>query len=237
MKSIFGYDSPLMQILAYIGDLIILNITFLICCIPLFTIGAAQAGMYTAMRVLNDKEDDTSPLKAFFRGFRNGFGKVTLAWGLLIVIMGIVSYACLWAYGLGLNIWFCLIPVCICALFVSQVPAFHSRFDCTPIQLIRNTWFLVIAHPLRSIGNAALIWLPVIVVRLPLDLAMNSMLLWMTIYYSAAFLFGELLLRKPFKTLMDDFNARNAVEEDPEEVQRRQEEEEAKKVFHDVPSK
>jgi len=235
MKGIFSYDSPLMQILSYIGDLIILNFIYLLCCIPVVTIGAAQAGLYTAMRVLNDKEDDSSVVAAYFRGFKNGFFKVTIAWGLLFVLMVVVSLGSVWAYAMGLPVWICITAVCLCALFISQVPAFHSRFDCTPMQLIRNSFFLIIAHPLRSIGNALLIWLPVIVLLcLGMYLFMGATPLWMTLYYSTAFLFGELILRKPFKTLVDDFNAKKAEEEGekPEE-----EEKESLKVFQDVPGK
>ena len=88
MNSIFSYDSPLMQVLTYIGDLIILNFIFLLCCLPVFTIGAAQAGMFTAVRVLSDKEDDSSAVAAFFRGFKNGFGKVTLTSIACALILG-----------------------------------------------------------------------------------------------------------------------------------------------------
>lgn len=239
MKSIFAYDSPLMQILSYIGDMIILNFVFLLCCCPIFTIGAAQAGMYTAMRVLNDKEDDSSPLKAFFRGFTGGFLKVSIAWNLLFAVVAVMSVVGLYAYAFGLPAWACLVPICIAALFQSLVPAFHSRFECSPWQLIRNSWFLAVAHPLRSVGTALLIWIPVIVLLWPgegIKLFMFMTPVWGTIYYSTALLFSELFLRKPFKTLIDDFNARHETEEEPES-QKKLEEAEANKIFHDVPSK
>lgn len=235
MKSIFSYDSPMMQILSYIGDLIILNFIYLLCCIPVLTIGAAQAGLYTAMRVLNDKEDDSSVVAAFFRGFKNGFLKITLAWGLMFGLMAVVSYACIWAYTLGLPTWICIVPVCICALFISQIPAFHSRFDCQPLHLFRNSFVLIIAHPLRAFGNALLIWAPVIVLLCSgMYIFMGATPLWLTLYYSTAFLFGELFLRKPFKTLVDDFNAKQAEEAGEEEPE---EEKESLKVFEDVPGK
>ena len=58
MNGLFSYDSKPMQLLGFLGDLILLNILYLVCCIPLFTIGAAQAGLFTACKVLLDKEDD-----------------------------------------------------------------------------------------------------------------------------------------------------------------------------------
>lgn len=232
MNSIFSYDSPVMQILMYIGDLIILNFLFLLCSLPIFTIGAAQAGLFTAMRVLNDKEDDSSVTAAFFRGFTNGFWKVTLSWNLLLVAMLVLAAVGALAYVLQLPAWLCIAPICVAAVFQSLVPAFHSRFDCTAMQLIRNSWFLLIAHPLRSLAVTVLIWVPVLVLVAfgGMTTFMMGVPVWCTLYYSTAFLFCELFLRKPFKTLVDDFNARQEAEkgDEPEALP-----EESKKIFSD----
>lgn len=228
MKSIFSYDSPVMQILMYIGDLIILNFIYLICCLPIFTIGAAQAGMYTAMRVLNDKEDDSSAAAAFFRGFANGFGKVTLAWGLLSLGLVLVGVAAIYGYALELPAWVCIVSFCVGALFQSLVPAFHSRFGCTAMQLIRNSWFLLVAHPLRSLGVAVLVWLPGAIFLIDGYTFMMLAPIWCTLYFATAFLFAELFLRKPFKTLVDNFN-----EAHPEALPEPEEAEE--KIFSDTP--
>lgn len=233
MNSIFSYDSPMMQILMYIGDLIILNFIFLLCCIPVFTIGAAQAGLYTAIRVLNDKEDDSSPTAAFFRGFKSGFGTVTLSWGLLGLLLVISGIAAVFAGTLGLPRWLCILPLFILAAFMSLVPAFHSRFGCTAMQLYRNVFLLLLTHPLRSIGAAVLMWVPVIVMYYSnLYNGMATSLIWLTIYYSAAALFGELFLRKPFGVLVEEFNRRQKeaegdCEEEPSD-------EETEKIFSDV---
>lgn len=236
MNSIFSYDSPMMQILTYIGDLIILNFLYLICCLPVFTIGAAQAGMYTAMRVLNDKEDDSSAVAAFFRGFKNGFGKVTLSWLLILGIMAVLAAVCALAYVMQLPVWLCIAPICICAIFQSLVPAFHSRFDCTAMQLIRNSWFLLIAHPLRSIATALLVWAPVLVLAIGgMYVFMMATPIWCTLYYSTAILFAELFLRKPFKTLVEEFNRRKAEEDAAAGIQPEALPTESKKVFSDVP--
>ena len=50
MKSIFNLDSPLMQMLTRIGDMILLNVLFLICCIPVITAGASIAAMHKMLQ-------------------------------------------------------------------------------------------------------------------------------------------------------------------------------------------
>ena len=43
----FNYDSPIMQFLTRLTDLFILNFLFLICSIPIITIGASATALYS----------------------------------------------------------------------------------------------------------------------------------------------------------------------------------------------
>ena len=205
--NLLHYDSPVMTILGRIGDLIMLNFIYLLCCIPIFTIGAAQAGMFRATRVMQDPEDDSSVVNAFFKGFADGFGKVTIAWGIMGLLLLFVAYFCITGYIMQiLPLWMCVAPVCIVALYQAMIPAFHSRFDCSVKQLLRNPWFLVVTHPLRSIGVAVLIWLPVLVLLLlGMYIFMATGPVLITLYYSTAFLFAYKFLKKPFNLILEDF--------------------------------
>lgn len=213
---LFHYDSKLMQILMFIGDLMILNVLYVLCCLPIVTIGAAQAGLYSGVRVLNDPEDDSSAAGAFFKGFKNGFLKVTVAWGLMAVlsaVMVVVWWLCVNIEHADLGMaptWMAVVGICIAAVFQSLVTVFHSRFDCKPLQLIRNAWFLLVAHPLRSLALSILIWLPFVLFLVRTYFFMTTAPLWLMLYYAVAALFGDLMMRKPFKTLIDHFNETNA---------------------------
>ena len=44
---LFDHDGPLMRALTYLGNLILLNLVFLLCCLPVVTAGAACAALYT----------------------------------------------------------------------------------------------------------------------------------------------------------------------------------------------
>lgn len=216
----FHYDSKPMQVLMYIGDLIILNVIYILCCLPVITIGAAQAGLYSAVKVLNDKDDDSSPAAAFFKGFANGFGTVTLAWGILtLVLCGVTVASYLTALnnaavtGIRIPLWIFAIPVILVALFQSLVPIFHSRFSCKPLHLIRNCWFLLVGHPLRSIGVAVLVWLPAIVFLMNTYTFLSILPAWITLYFSTAAVFSMKFMQKPFNTLIEYFNEQNTEAE------------------------
>ena len=227
MGNLFSYENPIMQALMKLGDLMILNFIYLGCCIPVFTIGAASAGLYTAMKVMQDPEDDTSLIAAFFRGFKAGFGKVTLAWGMMTLLTLLVcaaGYMGFFAY--SRPAWICIVPVVIAAWYSAQIPAFHSRFGCTVWQLIRNVWFLIIAHPLRTLGVAILTWLPFgllaygIVFTGDIFAFMAMAPIWITLYFGTAWYFSYSFLKKPFEVLIEHFNKTQAetVEATAEEI-------------------
>lgn len=208
----FSYESKPMQILMYVGDLIILNLLFLLCSLPIFTIGAAQAGLYSGVKVLQDPEDDTAPSAAFFKGFRTGFKQITLVFSVLFVIfigLAVVAYLC-FVYDQFIGnapMWMSIVSLGIVALFISLTALFHARFNCTAWQLVRNAWLLALAHPLRSLAVGVLTWLPLVVFALADFVTFIGITpVWLTVYYSAAFLFSFSIMKKPFNTLIEHFN-------------------------------
>lgn len=221
MRGIFSYDSPLGQVINFIADLFIVNFLFLLCCIPVITIGPAQSGLYNAMRILQDPEDDSSPVKAFFRGFKNGFLSISVVWTLFLIFDVILFYTMLMCFDYadtGVLIHWAIptVGLLISLILHAGMTAFHSRFQCTAGQLIRNTFLLLISHPLCSLAVAALTWAPVILFFLMPNLFLDLIPLFLTVYYSLAFMFGALVMKKPFKQLIDDFEA-TEKEEKPEE--------------------
>lgn len=236
MNSIFSYDSKPMQILMFIGDLMFLNILFLLCCIPVVTIGAAQAGLHTAVKVLLDQEDDSSVYVAFFRGLTSGFGTVTLAWSLVTVLLGVVVILGVTAIRLGSPAWIVVLALAIVALFQTMVPAIHARLGCNWWQLIRNAWFFIFAHPLRCLGSMIVLWIPGVAFADAMvgfwELA-DLYSLFMatpvvgTLYYSTALCFIHGFLKKPFKVAIDHFNATHGIQPESNEKTSEEDEEDA----------
>ena len=240
MNSIFSYESKPMQILMFIGDLMFLNILFLICCIPVFTIGAAQAGLHTAVKVLLDPEDDSSVYAAFFRGFTSGFGAVTLAWGLLTLLLVLVSILGGTAIRLSSPAWIIVLALAIVALFQSMVPVIHARLGCKWWQLIRNAWFFIFAHPIRCTGTMLMVWIPAIAFADAMigfweiaDLYSLFMAtpVFGTLYFSTAFCFAHGFLKKPFKVAIDHFNKTNGIQPEGEETTTEETEEDAEALL------
>ena len=54
---IFSPDGALARLLNTLGNLIVLNILTIICCVPVFTAGAAMTALYTMVMRMVRKED------------------------------------------------------------------------------------------------------------------------------------------------------------------------------------
>ena len=218
--NILKFDSPVSQILIKMCDMLILSLLTLLCCIPIITIGAAQAGLYTSMKVMQDKEDDTSVYAAFFRGFKAGFGTITACWGVVTLLLVLVVWMGVSAYMLGSSLVPMIISGAVIIIFQSVLPAFHSRFGSTFKMQMRNTLFFIVAYPIQCILVGCLQALPLIVwfVNDMLGILDFVMLLgtwpiWVLFYPSIAASASYALLKKPFGTLIDEYNSTHGAKE------------------------
>jgi len=207
-----NYESKFMQTLMLIGDYMILNILFVVCSIPIFTIGAAQAGLYTGVKSLLDKDDDTPCTRSFFKGFSSGFGNITVVSTILLVIIALLGYSFFVVQyfdnlGFKPQPWMIILALAFCAIFHSNITLFHANFGCTKMQLIKNVFFTCIAHPIRSIGVGFFTWIPVLTFLFLFPLFMQATPIWIIAYYTIAFVINTNIMKKPYHTLTENFVA------------------------------
>lgn len=90
MKGFFGYEGGFFSFMDKLGSLFWLNILCVICCIPVFTIGASVTAMYyVTLKMVRDEECYIT--KEFFRSFRLNFKEATIIW-LIQIGLGLVFY-------------------------------------------------------------------------------------------------------------------------------------------------
>ena len=218
MNGLFSYDSKIMQALGFLADLVICNLIFLVCCLPIVTIGPATSGLHYAMRTLSDGKDDRSAFKQFFVGFRNGYMKITFAWLLLFIfdlILVFTTYVCMTFPEFGLIPWG--IPfagLCVCLVFHANVSVFHSQFDCSFSQLLRNAFILTLMHPLRSILVGAFAWGPVVIFFTNPSTFFTITPIFLALWWSTGFMLSALLMRKPFRVLIEHYTGEDVIKEE-----------------------
>lgn len=82
-------NNIVIRALSKLCDLMLLNIMWIICSIPIFTIGASSTAMYTVMlKVIKNEEGYIG--KDFLKAFRENFRKSTILWMIIAALGGIV---------------------------------------------------------------------------------------------------------------------------------------------------
>ena len=150
MKNLFNMDNILFQTLSRLADLVLLNVIFLICCIPIITIGASLTAMYEITLKMAFKEDGYI-IRDFFKSFKQNFMRATIMW-IITVVLGILF---LFYFTIILqikNIVFTVIlfitgTICILyAMTVIYAFSLLARFHNTIFKTIRNAFFMSIAN-------------------------------------------------------------------------------------------
>lgn len=85
MSRFFNPDNPVMEFIAKIFDLVILNLIFIFSCVPIITIGASTSALsYVTLKMM--RGEDPYIWRNFWKSFRQNFKQGTLVWIFSILI-------------------------------------------------------------------------------------------------------------------------------------------------------
>ena len=82
----FSYDSKFGQLLDKFFNSCYLNLLWLVCSLPLFTVGASTTALYYVTLKIARGGEETSVTRMFFRSFRENFRQSTVLWLILLVV-------------------------------------------------------------------------------------------------------------------------------------------------------
>ena len=87
----FSYESTFGQIFLKISYGCCLNIMWLVCCLPIVTIGASTTALYyTSFKIAKDEGSYITTM--FFRSFKQNFKQATIIW-LIMLVTGVIIVA------------------------------------------------------------------------------------------------------------------------------------------------
>ena len=223
---IFDLDSPLMNVLNKMADLMWLNILTLICCIPVITSGAALTSMhYVALKIVRNEESYIT--RSFFKSFKTNFRQATLIWLLLMLVAAILGgdYYIITKSGMQFSqvlvvlIMAAGVLVICTSLYVFPVLA---KFDNTIMGTIRNAFIMSILQLPKTVVMFVMAFFPLIIYLVSLRLIPIIFLFGFSLpAYASAMLYNKF-----FQKLEDQLLSEQepAPEISPEEDER---------VFHD----
>lgn len=188
MNKLFSMDSPLMRKLSQFPDLILLNLLWFLCSVPLVTAGAAGTAMHAVLQKYVAGEEN-GIIRPFFRAFRSNFKQSTCLWLPLMAVIGLLVLDLLFlqekAEGAQLLLWipFLLIGA-IVLILTSYAFSLIARYENDTRTVISNSFLLFSLHFFPSIAVVILNALPWVLLLLLPEVFLHTLLLWVICGFS-----------------------------------------------------
>lgn len=159
MRNFFNYENGIMSKAAQVADTVTLGVFWVLCSVPIFTIGASSAAFYYAYTKCI-RQNQGYAWRTFFQSFKSNFKQATQIW---LMVLGMLLIAVLDTYLLGLmegaTVWIDILRAVVfvltlfCILWTLYLFPYLSRFDlpnkaamknCTLIALANFPWSLLL---------------------------------------------------------------------------------------------
>ena len=180
----FKYDGPFFTVLSRALDIIILNVLWMICCLPVVTIGPATAALYGVYFKVKEKKD-YNVFTQFFQEFRDNFKQgflaslVFIAAALLLyvdyrVVFFDETFSMTFLQGL---FW---VVLAVAVAYFSWLFPLIAKFENTFGGMLKNARVMLVRHlPLTAVITAlnSLPWL--LLYFFPALTLQNMLLFWL----------------------------------------------------------
>ena len=187
MHNLFSQDSAFVRFFTAITNIMLVNILWLLCCLPLFTAGAATtAAYYTFFRIVTG--EDEAVVKPFFKAFKDNFKQATLLWIPMLLIGGVLLLDLMYLLANHAEQFHVLwVPFFVTALLylipVSHCFAIMGRYDAPTKQILKNSYLIFLMNFLRSLAALALTVVPgIVLVSMP-RLVVQTLPFWFILFF------------------------------------------------------
>ena len=144
MFGLFNYDGPVIQMLNKVADSVCLSFLWLISCLPLVTIGAANTALYyTTNKCIRHGEGHI--WREYWRAFGSNFKQATLLWLLLMLVYGSLGASCYSAYLMCTSgalpkemFYFLLVVIAVIGVWANLLFPYLARFQNTNKMVLKN---------------------------------------------------------------------------------------------------
>lgn len=200
-------DSKLMQFLNRLGELILLNLCFVLCSLSIVTAGAASAALYTVCTRF-DTEREGATFRVFFQSFRSSLKQGIVFWLLELLLCALSGYCALLFYLQGGSMHFAFIPFLVLlglTLVVSGVLyPLLGQFENTLGLTLRNAVILSLGYLPRSILAACINVSPLALLAVNPELFMRVGIFWVFLFFSGAAYLNSRILKPVFAPFLPE---------------------------------
>ena len=159
-QGLFNYDNPVWRFIGKLGDLILLNLLWTVCSIPVITIGASTTAVYyVTLKMVRDENDST--VRSFFHSFKDNFKQATAIWAIFLAV-GLILAFDIWFFvtgqapvpGIAGNLMTAISGGMAILYLLTYIYVFpiQARFYNPVKYTIRNAFIMSIRHLFQTVG-------------------------------------------------------------------------------------
>ena len=201
MDRLFNMDNKFFTVMGHVADLMILNIVFLICCLPVVTIGASLTALhYVTLKMVRNEESYI--VKSFFKSFKQNFKQATII-NLIMLLFGGLLYLDLniinnmsGSMASVLHVLFITFGIVYFVIFLYLYPVL-AKFYNTIKHTFRNAFLMSIRHLPYTVLMALITAAPVAIFFIPTTQVQSIVLLLFILmgFSLEAFINGHFLVK------------------------------------------
>lgn len=198
----FNMESPVFRALGKLADLTILNLIFILCCLPIFTIGASLTALnYVTLKMAEGEEGYI--VRSFFKSFKQNFLQSTLLW-LIALAVGLVLALDFFIVNGVSDV---LLKTCRAILFFAVIVylmiytylfALQARFYNTIRSTIKNALLMSMAEFPKTLIMMVLLVAPVLITFLTGQTLYYGILAWILFGFALISYCNGFFLKKIF---------------------------------------
>lgn len=186
MKKFLMGDTSFGYFLKTVVNLVILNLLFVLCCLPVVTAGASFTALYHSVSTITRGEEQMT--KTFFKSFKNNIKQSTILW-IGALLLGFLLYwgvyiISFWETNRSLFLMLMALPCFLYFMILSYAFPLLADFETSLPRLLSNSILLGIAHFPRSILIVAVNLLPVIFLYVMPSWMVCAVFIWLPIGFS-----------------------------------------------------
>lgn len=212
-------ESKVMKFVNLAGTAVMLNLLFLLACVPVVTIGPALCGLYSGVRYMIRGE---GPARGFWEGFKTNFLRMMIV-GLIftaiiayfvVVING--AYNTWIEYGVFRDVVVYSIPGMVPVMLLSALVLLNIYIPYDLTDWLKNGVNLIVKAPLWILASTVLLVIPVACLLWANDIFILGIVVFVGFWFALAAFVSTLLLKDALVDMLLDYRQEHPEDEDEE---------------------
>lgn len=193
MGNLFSMNGKFYHFMCKVADCIILSVLWLVCSLPLVTLGASSSALYYGV-LRSVRKEEGSAARFFFRGFRDNWKQGTVVTVIMIAFAWVIFFLAYTTQGKAL-----VILIALCVLFLAWLHyllSYIARFQAPMKKVLVNTLAICLANLPASLSMVALLIVTVLALVWTFPASAMTLLLIPAVYTLVSSFLLERVYRK-----------------------------------------